>query len=530
MTGKKWLLLLPLGGILTALCLVLPALGFLQWVTMVPAFVWLFAAVAREKKLRYRAFYGAGVLYFLPFYLTIYHWFFYLYPMEFAGVSKSAAFALVVTCWLGLSLLQTVFSALVFPLFSYLSRTRVLRRVPLLLPLLFAVQYTVSEWGQTFTWMGVPWSRLVLGQIRMGFFVNSASLFGPYLLTFLLVLCNALIAYLMLYREKWRVCAISAATVVIFAAVTGAIGYATARPQAGEPLVVAAVQGNIGSSQKWSSKSTQRTMEVYDRYTAEAAAAGADIVVFPETFLPYALTESNSIGLFVRNLAIRYDVTILCGALHYNGYDRYNAMFVVYPDGSIDEEIYAKRKLVPFGEYVPWRPVIEVVLPILSDINMLSSDFDAGEGSALIDTPFGKVGGLICFDSIYEHLTLDSVRDGAEILVLPTNDSWFTDSAAVYMHSGQARLRAIESGKWIVRSADTGISSVIDPRGGSHEELAPLVEGMSLTTAYVNHTRTVYSYIGNTLIYLMIAALVALPAVDLVCYLKSKKQKQKKNR
>ena len=71
MQDKKWLLLLPLGGILSALCLVLPILGFLQWVMMVPALVWLFAAVARGEKLRYRAFYGAGALYFLPFYLTI---------------------------------------------------------------------------------------------------------------------------------------------------------------------------------------------------------------------------------------------------------------------------------------------------------------------------------------------------------------------------------------------------------------------------------------------------------------------------
>ncbi len=527
MTGKKMLFLLPLGGILTALCLVFPSVGFLQWVTMVPALVWLFAAVAREERLRYRAFYGAGVLYFLPFYLTIYHWFFYLYPMEFAGVTKSAAFALVVTCWLGLSLLQTVFSALVFPLFSYLSQTRVLRRVPLLLPVLFAVQYAVSEWGQTFTWMGVPWSRLVLGQIEMGFFANSASLLGSYFLTFALVLCNAFVAYLILYREKWRFCAISAATVLVFAAVTGAIGYAVARPEAGKPLVVAAVQGNIGSSQKWSEKSTQMTMDVYEKYTAEAALAGAEVVVFPETFLPYALTESNRVGVFVRDLASRYDVTILCGALYYGTDGRYNAMFAVYPDGSIDEEIYFKRNLVPFGEYVPWRPFIEAVLPILSDINMLSSDFTAGMDSALIETPFGKVGGLICFDSIYERLTLDSVRDGAEILVLPTNDSWFTDSAAVYMHSGQARLRAIESGKWIVRSADTGISSVIDPRGNSHEELAPLVEGMSLTTAYVNDTRTVYSYIGNTLIYLMIAALVALPVSELWIFVKNKKHSPK---
>ena len=123
-------------------------------------------------------------------------------------------------------------------------------------------------------------------------------------------------------------------------------------------------------------------------------------------------------------------------------------------------------------------------------------------------------------------MTLDSVRDGAEILVLPTNDSWFTDSAAVYMHSSQARLRAIESGRWIVRAADTGISSVIDPRGESHEELAPLIEGVSIYTAYANDTRTLYSYIGNSLVYLLIAALAALPTSELIYYLIRNRQEK----
>ena len=525
MIGKKKLFLLPLGGILTALCLVFPTAGFLQWVTMTPALVWLFAAVRRGRKLRYRAFYGAGVRYLLPFYLTIYQWFFYRYPMEFAGVSPSAAMALVMTCWIGLSLLQTVFSALIFPLFSYLSRTRLLCRVPVLLPLLFAVQYTVSEWGQTFTWLGVPWARLALGQIEMGVFANSAALFGSYFITLCLVLCNGLVAYVLLCREKWRFCAVGVAAVLTLALGAGALGYAVAAPESGEPIVVAAVQGNIGSSQKWSSSSNTKTVEIYTRYTAEAVASGAELIVFPETFLPYTLTEENWIGEFVRGLATEYQVTIMCGALHREGGERYNGVFTFYPDGSMDSTVYTKRHLVPFGEYVPWRPVIETLLPILSDINMLSDDFAAGKDSALIETPFGKVGGLICFDSIYERLTLDSVRDGAELLVLPTNDSWFTDSAAVYMHSSQARLRAIESGRWIVRSADTGISSIIDPRGEAHDELAPLVDGVSIATAYVSDARTVYSYIGNTLIYLLVAALVALPASEVWLFVKRKKEK-----
>ncbi len=523
---RRALLLLPLGGVLTALCLVLPQLGFLQWLTVTPTLLWLFAAVQGERRPKLRHLYGAGFLYFISFYLTVFHWFFYLYPMEFAGVTPGEAMVLVLICWLGLSLLQASLFSLVFPVFGLLCRTRLIKNRPVLLPLLFAVQYTVAEWSQTLTWMGVPWARLPLGQIKMGPFVGSASLFGSYFLTACLVLVNGLVAYVVLHRERLRFCAIGAAATLLLSLGTGLIGLAVNDVSSGEPIVVAAVQGNVGSTQKWNSGSTKLTKEIYEKYTAEAAAAGATLVVFPETFLPNTITSASPTGVYVRSLAIKYNVTIMCGAFHSDFDGEYNAIFTVYPDGTIDETVYAKRRLVPFGEYVPWRPFIEFVLPPLADMGMLSVELLPGTDSAIVHTPFGAVGGLLCFDSIYETLTLESVRDGAELLVLPTNDSWFTNSAAVYMHSAQAQLRAIESGRWIVRSADTGISSIIDPDGNTHDLTPPLVEGMSVATAHVSTARTLYSYIGNLLIYVMIAALVTLALSDPAYYLWQRKKEK----
>ena len=523
MNAKKLVFLLPLGGILTALPLVFPALGALGWVGLVPALCYLFSSAVREGRGKLIRFYGLGWLYFLPFYLTIYHWFFYLYPMEFADVTPAMAAGLVAICWLGLSVLQSIFSALIFPLFAVLVRTKTLIRYPVLTPVLFAAQYTVSEWSQTFTWMGVPWARLPLGQIEYGVMTNSAALCGSYLLTFLLVLCNGLLAYAILHREKWRFGVIGAATVLVFSVCAGAIGYAVSDPERGERIVVAAVQGNIGTAQKWAAESNLKTLEVYEKYTAMAAEADADVVLFPETFLPYTLKEGNWVAEFVRGLAVKYDVTVMCGAYHVEDGERYNGVFTVFPDGSFSETVYAKRRLVPFGEYVPWRAFIEVIFPPLTQINMLSRDLAPGTDSALVETPYGMVGGLICFDSIYEALVLDSVRDGAELLVLPTNDSWFLDSAAAHMHLAQARLRAIENGRWIVRSADTGISAVIDPYGNTHEELPALTEGVSIYDAYTSDTHTPYFYLGNLIVYLMIAALVLLPSYDVFYRLKNKK-------
>jgi apolipoprotein N-acyltransferase len=519
------IVLLPLGAVLMALCLLFPKIGALQWIVMVPTLLYLLEQNEREG-ISLKKAYGLGFLYFYVFYLMIWHWFVDLYPMEFAGVTKAEAIVLIAICWLGLSLLQTVFSALIFPVFVAFSRTRVFKKLPILLPFLFASVYTVSEWSQTLTWAGVPWARLALGQSECGILFHSASLFGSYFITFAIVAVNGLIAYAVLHLDRVRLAAIVCAAVFVLHMGVGLIGYLTADMQNGEGIVVAAVQGNVGSSNKWTSDSNAKSYAVYEKYTAEAAATGATLVVFPETFLPYRLTEGNTLGTYVRYLATTYQVTIRCGGFHYEDGQYYNGVFTVYPDGTVSDTVYGKRRLVPFGEFVPMRGIIEVLIPPLADMNMLSGDLDPGTDSAIVQTSLGAVGTLICFDSIYEDLTLDSVRDGAEIICLSTNDSWFLDSAGVYMHHTQARLRAIESGRYIIRSADTGISSIIAPDGSVDAELPPLVEGVSISTVYPVTSRTLYSYIGNTFVYLLIAAELALAANAAILFIKRKRSEK----
>lgn len=512
---KKWVWLLPLSGVLTALCLIFPAVGFLEWFTLAPGIFFLFAA-AGQRNLRVRRFYLYGLLLFFPFYVSVFHWFLALYPMEFAGITKGEAAVLVALCWVGLSLLQTLFSSLMFPLFAALSRGRFLARYPFLSPFAFATIYAVFEWCMTLTFAGVPWARLPLGQVELGFLANSASLFGSYFLTFALVAVNALAAFAVLHADRRRFAAISAAAVFLLQTAAGAVGYLAADVGKGTGVVVAAVQGNIGSSGKWNSENTEKTLAVYEKYTAEAAEAGAALVVFPETFLPYSMDEGTSFRAYIRGLCTTYHVTIQCGGFTYDDDgNEYNALFTVFPDGTVSDTVYKKRRLVPFGEYVPWRGLVEFLLPALADIGMLSDDLLPGTDSEVVETGFGKIGSLICFDSIYETLTLDSVRDGAELLTLATNDSWFTDSAAAYMHNAQARLRAMESNRYIVRAADTGISDIITPRGETLDLQAPMTEGMSMATVYFNSSRTLYSYIGNLFVYLLLAALAALAGTEI---------------
>lgn len=523
LSQKRWLLLLPLGGVLAALSLIFPAIGFLQWVTMVPALYYVFYRIQREK-MRLRRLYGLGFLYFYPFYLVNWHWFVDLYPMEFAGVSKGTAILLIIICWFGLSLLQTIFSALVFPVLGGLYRTRFFKNRAFLLPFLGASAYTVAEWSQTLTWAGVPWARLALGQVESGVFFNGAALFGSYFITFSIVAVNGLIAYTLLHTDRLKRAAICVAAVLALDLGAGIVGYVTAQSGDGASVTVAAVQANIGSHGKWSDKGNP--YDIYEEHIAAAAAAGAEIVVLPETFIPSTVSESSALGKYISKMAKTYKVTLICGGFHRDAVgNRYNGLFTVYPDGTLSDLVYCKQRPVPFGEFVPMRGLVETLVPPLADINMLSSDLLPGENSVINETVAGRMGALICFDSIYENLTLDAIRDGAEVICLSTNDSWFLDSVGVYMHHRQAQLRAVESGRYIIRSADTGISSVILPDGSVAEQLEPLVAGNVVTNVAPRQTRTLYSYIGNALVYLLIIAELALVVDAIVVAVRKKRAK-----
>jgi len=150
------------------------------------------------------------------------------------------------------------------------------------------------------------------------------------------------------------------------------------------------------------------------------------------------------------------------------------------------------------------------LLPPLANVGMLDEDLLAGETSAVIPTESGNVGCGICFDSIYETIIIDSVRNGAELIAISTNDSWFSNSAALDMHNSQSRLRAIETGRYVVRSANTGISSVIDPLGNVKEELGALKSGYVISDVRLKNGTTLYTVIGNAFVYLCMAFCVAI--------------------
>ena len=501
--ANKWVkyVFITVSGVLTCLPLMLDSLGFLQWITMSLGASALLL-LARDESVGYGAMYKYGFVYFLSFYLTAFCWFVSLYPLSFIdGVTELEA-AVVVACgWIGLSLLQTIFSALWAVVLAVACRRGLCKEKKWLTPILAAASYVIFEWAQTLTWAGVPWARLAIGQTGSPVMIKSAALLGSYLISFLIVLVNFLIAELLLSdsKKQKKTLACAAAVVIAANASVGALMIAL-DTEKGESFTAAAVQPNISSHEKWSNDSTV-IKERVEKYVIEAANAGAELVVLPETVFPGELLDKPGLRQFVCSLATDYELDMVVGCFTIDGAESKNSMIFIDKEGNISDVIYSKRHLVPFGEYVPMREVITALIPPLAELTMFE-DLSPGKDSSVYGGRFGNIGALVCFDSIYEQLTLDSVRDGAQIIVLGTNDSWFYDSAGVRMHNAQARLRAVESGRCVIRAANTGISSVIDHNGRELDREEALVEGFAIAEVYSRSTTTLYSCVGNVIIWL----------------------------
>ena len=494
----KMPLLLASSGILSSIPLVFTSLGFLQWISFVPAAIALILSV-NDESVRLRKLYGRGLLFFWSYYIVTFHWFFYMYPLDFAGLNNAASLVVVLVACFGLSLLQALWSALAFVIFGVAARSELIKKYGFLLPFLGASVWVIAEWWQTQGWWGVPWGRIPLGQIDATLFVRSSAIFGSYFVTFVIVVVNFCIAFAILNKSKRKVAAALAVGLFCLNLVLGIAITLSYNENDGRPVCVAAAQGNISSSEKWDSDSLDKTLRTYEKLTEQAAADGADIVVWPETALPYVLFGNDELTYYVIELACENEITIIVSAFTEDSEtgQLYNSMIEVRPDGTFGEQVYSKQRLVPFGEFVPMREIVMFVIPPLANVGMLEEDILAGEESIVLETALGNVGCGVCFDSIYENVMLESVRNGAELIAVSTNDSWFSDSAALDMHNGQSRLRAIETGRYVVRSANTGISSIIDPMGNIVEELGALKNGCVSSEIRMRSNTTIYTVIGN---------------------------------
>jgi apolipoprotein N-acyltransferase len=212
-------------------------------------------------------------------------------------------------------------------------------------------------------------------------------------------------------------------------------------------------------------------LEVLEKTTLTAAASHPDLILWPEAVTPWAVRGDKDVRGFVESLVARAKAPLVLGSIAVEDAGTpkerwFNGAFAVTPDFGLQTAYYAKRQLVPFGEFVPLRPL----LGWLSKFVPIGDDFSRGDDSAPLIVPLhGQsylFGPLICYEDIYPQLARSSAVAGSEVLVVVTNNGWFGRGGAAYQHAAHAVLRAVETRRPVLRCGNAGWSGWIDEFGG----------------------------------------------------------------
>ncbi|QIG79001.1 apolipoprotein N-acyltransferase [Stakelama tenebrarum] len=393
--------------------------------------------------------------------------------------------------------------------------------------LAFAAAWIVTEWLRAGLFTGYPWNPLAAAWLPVPVVPHAAALVGTYALSGLTVLFSG--ALLLAFHRRW----VPAAATAVVLPLLGLIGTVSSTeivntrpndtPPPGAPQVVV-VQPNIGQEGVSDPDYPERVFSTLLRLTGQPGDAPR-LIVWPEGMVNYYIEPGypadwywqGTSEMVRRRIAAQLgpnDAALVSGNALFFAEDGYhasgaaNSVFVVRSDGKLHGR-YDKAHLVPYGEYLPMRGLLE---PLgLARLVMGEIDFLPGPGPETLDVPgFGDIGAQVCYEIIFSGQVVDP-ENRPDVIFNPSNDAWF-GSWGPPQHLAQARLRAIEEGLPILRATPTGISAVIDANGAVRVAIPQGEPGTIVTDMPAPHAPTLFSRLGNVMAFL-IAALMAATAI-----------------
>lgn len=339
--------------------------------------------------------------------------------------------------------------------------------------------WVVIEWTRTWLLSGFPWAPLALTQWERGSILQIAAYTGAGGVAFVLVAMNigfATMAHSIIVEGKggwnFRRPEFLFALFMLMACVSIHVQETFNRRQFTVPLArVGFVQPYIPQTLKWDPAEGPAILDVLEKTTLAAAASRPDFIMWPEASTPWAVRGDETARAFVEKLANRAGVPLLIGSVGIENRTQpneqwFNAAFVVDPVMGLQTTYYAKQHLVPFGEYVPLRPVLgwlSKIVPVGDD------DYTPGMDSPplVISLPNTTLtaGPLICYEDIFPTLARSSVRSGSDFLAVLTNNAWYGEGGQATQHAAHSVLRAVETRRPVLRCGNGGWSGWIDEFG-----------------------------------------------------------------
>ncbi len=303
---------------------------------------------------------------------------------------------------------------------------------------------------------GVPLSNLAVGQVA-GPLAPILRVGGALLLVGITLAAGFALAAA--WKRRWSAAAVLAAVVAL------TFGVALVAPdgaQTGERLEVAVVQG--GGPQGTRAATTEPGI-VLERHLAASAELDPDrdidLLVWPEDVVDVVRLRGSVAETQLQELAREADATFVAGVIEDEGDDAFRNWAVAYDPSGEEVDRYEKVERVPFGEWVPLRSLLD---PIAGDV-LPSRDALIGQTPAVVDTPAGPLGVSISWEIFFGERGRDAIGSGGQVLLNPTNGASYEGTQVQTQQIANSRMRAIETGRWVLQAAPTGFSAVITPDG-----------------------------------------------------------------
>ncbi|MFQ6610379.1 MAG: apolipoprotein N-acyltransferase [Fidelibacterota bacterium] len=325
---------------------------------------------------------------------------------------------------------------------------------------IFPIVWVVLEYFRSLGTLAFPWVSLANTQTQFILPIQIVEITGIYGVSFWIVTVNILIYFSVIRNMKYKVLS------VIFFLTPWVIGMALypTDDTKEKSVSVSVIQPNIPLDEKWDDELVSKHIDHLIELSIPEINDDVDLIVWPETATPVYLLKSGKKHLMrIQTYLEGSKTTILSGIPHYDHVDKkiesYNSITMFNSDEVFG--VYKKIQLVPMAEYVP----LSGVFPQLSELNFGQANFTRGETFTTFPVADGKIGAVVCFESTIPQLIRHFVRAGAGIIAIVTNDGWYENPPEPQQHAKQAIFRAIENRKPVIRSANTGLSMIIDPTG-----------------------------------------------------------------
>ena len=338
------------------------------------------------------------------------------------------------------------------------------------------------EWLRGWFLTGFPWNGLGVGLKNDLVMIQIVDLIGVTGLSFVIVFCSSICTSLILRitREiktsKLRAHPDFAVGIIFIASVfIYGTNRLTKEKENHIEVSVLLVQGGINQIEKWDANSAQKIYKRYWDLTApylNLENANFDLVVWPESSLPYSLHDKET-QTYLNNILSIDDFELVLGLNENIPQEGIYNSIVVLRKNTSTAKTYRKIHLVPFGEYVPLRSALPFLEKLAS--NAIGVDFTPGKKTdpikMTLPEPYSVIP-LVCFEDTFGNLARKFIKNEPQLIVNVTNDGWFGKSAASEQHLANAMFRCIELRRPMIRSANTGISCIIDSTGNLHDRWA----------------------------------------------------------